>query len=118
MEHIVFENERVREATKCLDRGDLRAFGRLMFESHESLRDRYEVSCPELDALFEAARSQEDAVIGAKMTGAGFGGAVVCLVREERALAFQERLRGRAPTVALCRSADGARASLCTRRSP
>ncbi len=90
-----------------------------MFASHASLRDLYEVSCPELDAIVESARAQPGAVLGAKMTGAGFGGAVVCLVREEKAAEFEKKLAddylkaaGRKATVALCRSADGARESL------
>jgi galactokinase len=119
VDHVVLENERVRAAAAFLEVGDLDAFGRMMFTSHESLRDRYEVSSPELDALFEAARAQSDAVIGAKMTGAGFGGAIVCLVRQERVAEFERRLReayegatGRVPAVQLCRSAPGARESL------
>jgi galactokinase len=124
LDHVVLENQRVRAATAFLEGGDLESFGRMMFTSHESLRDRYEVSCPELDALFEAARAQSDTVLGAKMTGAGFGGAIVCLVREAKFEDFERRLReayekatGRAPTVALCRSAEGARESLVTGRA-
>jgi len=119
LDHEILENERVRAGTAFLEVGDLASFGRLMFASHDSLRDLYEVSCPELDALVESARSQPEAVLGAKMTGAGFGGAVVALVREEKAAAFERKLAedyrracGRDVTVTFCRSADGARESL------
>jgi len=80
-EHVILENARVRTALPLLEAQDLAGFGRLMFESHASLRDNYEVSCAELDAIVEAVRSE---VYGAKMTGAGFGGAVVALVARDR----------------------------------
>lgn len=80
-EHVVRENGRVREGVAALERGDLAAFGRLMVASHASLRDLFEVSCPELDALVEAVRPW---AWGAKMTGAGFGGAVVALAPLDR----------------------------------
>lgn len=81
VEHVVRENARVREGAAALEQGDLAAFGRLMVASHASLRDLYEVSCPELDALVEAVRPW---AWGAKMTGAGFGGAVVALAPADR----------------------------------
>ncbi len=119
LDHVVLENERVRAGCAFLKAGDMASFGKLMFASHESLRDLYEVSCAELDAIVESARNQPDAVWGAKMTGAGFGGAVVCLVREEKATEFEKRLgedyrkaAGRACAVSLCRPAGGARESL------
>ena len=80
--HAVFENRRTIRATEALRDGDLEQFGRLMNESHISLRRDYEVTGPELDALVEAAWEQEG-VIGARMTGAGFGGCAVALVREQ-----------------------------------
>ncbi len=116
MDHVILENERARAGGAFLEAGDLESFGKLMFASHESLRDLYEVSCAELDAIVESARSQPEAVWGAKMTGAGFGGAVVCLVREGKAAAFEKKLEedylratGRKCTVIFCRSAGGAR---------
>lgn len=78
--HAVCENARTREALAALDSGELEAFGRLMNESHISLRDDYEVSCPELDILTGLAWSV-DGVIGARMTGGGFGGCMIAIVR-------------------------------------
>ncbi|HVM31007.1 MAG TPA: galactokinase [Candidatus Limnocylindrales bacterium] len=80
--HVVTENQRVLAATDALEAGDLNEVGRLLAESHASLRDDYEVSSAELDALVEIA-SAVDGVIGARMTGAGFGGCTVNLVRDD-----------------------------------
>jgi galactokinase len=77
--HVVNENSRVLQASRALDRGDLRRFGRLMYESHQSLRNDYEVSCPELDTMVGIASSLPG-VYGARMTGGGFGGCTVNLV--------------------------------------
>ncbi len=79
--HVVGEEARVRKAVDALKGGDLAGFGRLMFASHESLRDLYEVSSPELDVLVESVKGLPG-VFGAKMSGAGFGGAVVALVEK------------------------------------
>ncbi len=79
--HAVYENARTVAALEALDRGDLFKFGRLMNESHVSLRDDYEVSCPELDVLTEIAWSIPG-VIGARMTGGGFGGCMVAIVEK------------------------------------
>jgi len=78
--HVVTEIARTREAAEALRRGDLATFGRLMYDSHRSLRDDYEVSCAELDALVEIA-SGVDGCYGARMTGGGFGGCAIALVR-------------------------------------
>ena len=80
--HAVYENRRTIRAVEALQTGDLEAFGRLMNESHKSLRDDYEVTGRELDTLVEAAW-EIPGVIGARMTGAGFGGCAVSLVKEE-----------------------------------
>ncbi|TMW70411.1 galactokinase [Alteribacter natronophilus] len=80
--HAVYENERTIQAAELLKEGDLHGFGRLMSQSHVSLRDDYEVSGNELDNLVEAAWS-EDSVIGARMTGAGFGGCTVNIVHKK-----------------------------------
>lgn len=77
--HVIYENDRVLRSAYALLNNDLEKFGKLMVESHESLRDLYEVSCFELDSLVEAALSQEG-VLGSRMTGAGFGGCTVSLV--------------------------------------
>lgn len=76
--HIVRENVRVLEAVQMLREGDFAAFGRLMYDSHLSLRDDFEVSTPELDAFVETAR--EVGAPGARLTGAGFGGCAIALV--------------------------------------
>jgi len=78
--HVTGENARVLSAAEALKACDAVRFGELMYASHESLRDDYRVSCAELDALVESARA-EDEVLGARMTGGGFGGATVNLVR-------------------------------------
>lgn len=80
--HIVYEDDRVLRSVEALKSGDLVLFGQLMNQSHDSLRDLYEVTGKELDALVDAFR-KVDGVIGARMTGAGFGGCAVALVRNE-----------------------------------
>lgn len=80
--HAVTENLRTIEAVKALNAGELATFGRLMNESHASLDKDYEVTCPELNIMAETEQSLEG-VIGARMTGGGFGGCTVALVREE-----------------------------------
>jgi galactokinase len=80
--HVISENQRVLNAVNCLMKGDLRQFGSLMNASHDSLRDNYEVTGIELDTLVDEARKIHG-VIGARMTGAGFGGCTVNLVKEE-----------------------------------
>jgi galactokinase len=81
--HVVSENARVVDFARALRRGDLTALGRLMLASHASLRDDFEVSTPELDALVDAF--VEAGALGARLTGAGFGGCVVALTTESRA---------------------------------
>jgi galactokinase len=80
--HVVAENERVDETVRALAAGDLPAVGELFSASHRSLRDLFEVSSPELDAMVEIARSVPG-VVAARMTGAGFGGCTVNLVRPD-----------------------------------
>lgn len=80
--HAVSENERTIKAKDALNHGDIEAFGQLMNASHDSLRDDYEVTGLELDTLVDSARSQPG-VIGSRMTGAGFGGCTVNIVRSE-----------------------------------
>lgn len=81
--HVVSENLRVEAAARALQEGDLERFGELMYASHASLRDDYEVSCAELDALVERARGLPG-VYGARMTGGGFGGCTVNLVEASK----------------------------------
>ena len=89
--HAVYENHRVLESAKVLANGEPGKFGELMVASHESLRDLYEVSCPELDIMVEAALQQRG-VLGSRMTGAGFGGCTVSLVKEEEIGSFMENV--------------------------
>ncbi len=112
--HVVHENDRTLHAAEALRRGDLRSFGRLMNESHTSLRDLYEVSCEELDLIAALAQSQPGCW-GARMTGAGFGGCAVALVDLPAVEAFThnvaaayERQTLRAPALYVCRAAAGA----------
>jgi galactokinase len=79
--HVVEEITRVNQAITLLEKNDAEGFGRLMFATHDSLRDLYEVSLPELDILVESA-SQLNGCLGARLTGAGFGGCTVNLVHE------------------------------------
>jgi galactokinase len=80
--HVVTENARVARAAEALRAGDPHAFGRLMTESHTSLRDDFAVSCPELDTVVSIARSV-DGVYGARMTGGGFGGCAIVLAHAD-----------------------------------
>jgi galactokinase len=80
--HVVTENERVLEAMRALEADDMRTFGALMYASHASLRDDYEVSTPELDSFVDVA-SQVGAM-GARLTGAGFGGSAIALIGQGR----------------------------------
>src|SRR5215207_576297 len=84
--HIVTENARVLEAVKALENEDFDEFGRLMYASHASLRDDYEVSIPELDTFVETA--EQYGATGARLTGAGFGGCAIALVPERETAAF------------------------------
>ena len=79
--HVVEENDRVKLAAKALAAGDLLSFGRLMYASHDSLKNQYEVSGKELDAIVEYSQTNPN-VAGARMTGAGFGGCAIALVKE------------------------------------
>jgi galactokinase len=79
--YVVEENERLLQACEDLKRGDIRALGKKMFATHDGLRTAYEVSCKELDFLVDQVRNQE-AVLGARMMGGGFGGCTINLVKE------------------------------------
>jgi galactokinase len=115
--HIIGENARTVGAAAALERGDLTAFGKLMDDSHRSLRDDYEVSCDELDVMVELARGLPG-LYGARMTGGGFGGCTVNLVAASHADAFAsaiadgyERATGLVPQVYVCATVDGVRAA-------
>jgi galactokinase len=115
--HVVTENRRVLKAASALETKDAELFGQLMYQSHTSLRDDYEVSCKELDLLVELA-SHRAGVYGARMTGGGFGGCTVNLVRADCAALFQANIAetyrketGIAPAVYICEPAQGAETS-------
>ena len=111
--HAVLENNRTLEAVEALEANDVAKFGKLMNESHYSLRDDYDVTGKELDTLAELAW-QVDGVIGSRMTGAGFGGCTVSLVKNEAIEAFKEKVGkvytekiGYAPSFYVANIADG-----------
>jgi galactokinase len=89
--HVIEENDRVKLAAVALSHNNLAEFGRLMYASHDSLRDLYEVSGNELDAVVEYSKT-DDNVAGARMTGAGFGGCAIALVKEEAFAAFSQNV--------------------------
>ena len=112
--HVVHENQRTLEGAGRLSAGDLRGFGKLMAESHRSLRDLYEVSCRELDIMVESAEGLPG-YWGGRMTGGGFGGCTVNLVEaaaaQDFAAAISQRYlqaTGIKPDVYICSAADGA----------
>jgi galactokinase len=115
LRHVITENARVRATEAALLAGDLQRVGQLFEEGHASLRDDYEVTVPELDTLVVLAR--DHGATAARMTGAGFGGAIVALVREERADevaagvvdGYRRAHPQRTATVHHCRAAEGAR---------
>jgi galactokinase len=90
-QHVIEENDRVLQSVEALKRDRLDEFGKLMIASHESLKNLYEVSCFELDVMVEEAL-KIDGVLGSRMTGAGFGGCTVSLVREASVEAFIEQV--------------------------
>lgn len=113
--HVVSENERTKQAAFVLRQGDLHTFGQLMRQSHESLRDDYEVTGKELDTLVEAAWKHEG-TIGARMTGAGFGGCTVNIVKDDHIPSFIEQVGqmyemeiGYAPSFYVAKIGDGAK---------
>jgi len=113
-QHVVEEINRTEQAVYLLRQGNITAFGRLMNECHGSLRDLYEVSCPELDMMASLAQSFPGCY-GARLTGAGFGGCTVNLVAQQEVESFSHELAshyeygtGRKPKIYICRGADGA----------
>jgi len=114
-QHVVEECDRVHKSVSALQKGDLALFGQLMNASHASLRDLYEVTGPELDALADAAQ-HEPGCLGARMTGAGFGGCTVSLVEGSFVDAFCENVAriytekiGYAPSFYVTDAGDGGR---------
>jgi galactokinase len=116
--HVITENRRVVAAARALEVGDADRFGHLMYRSHASLRDDYEVSCKELDLLVDLAAASPG-VYGARMTGGGFGGCTVNLTSADAAVQFKSHIEqayhdatGIAPDVYICKPAEGADAWL------
>ena len=112
--HVITENARVQQAAAAMKTGDAVHMGQLMNESHISLRDDFEVSCPELDVIVACAQNQPGCY-GARMTGAGFGGCAVALVANERAkdmitaiaTCYQQKTN-LTPAIYVCQATDGA----------
>jgi galactokinase len=90
--HVISENERVQKGVELLQRKDVHGFGKLMFESHKSLQNDYEVSCHELDVFVDIARESQG-VLGARMNGAGFGGSAIALVENDALDDFVKHVR-------------------------
>ena len=112
--HVITENERTLRASEAMKRGDAVQVGRLMDESHASMRDDFEISCAELDAMVSCAR-QQDGCYGARMTGGGFGGCAVALVRADGAERFSrtaaacyQKKTGLVASTYVCEATDGA----------
>ena len=116
--HVITENERTLQAARAIQAGDWPAVGQLMYASHASLRDDFAVSCAELDAVVEIAEAlgEAEGVIGCRMTGGGFGGCAVSLVRTDAVRHITrklsegyERKTGTQATIFSSRPAGGAR---------
>jgi len=111
--HVVRENDRVLQAVRAFQSGNLDRIGKLMYESHMSLRDDFEVSTPELDEIVDISATCEG-VFGARMTGAGFGGSAIALVAAEKGdavgtcVGMKYRRTGKSAPVLSCRPAAGA----------
>lgn len=113
--HVIFENARVKKAAEILKNGDLIAFGQVLKAANDSIRDLYEVTGAELDAMIDAA-AKAPGCIGSRMTGAGFGGCTVNIVEESQIDAFIEttgklytEATGLTPAFYVCSIGDGAR---------
>jgi galactokinase len=112
--HVVTEDQRTLDSVEALKRGDLATFGRLMNESHASMRDWFEITTKDIDALVEIQQNTPGCY-GARMTGGGFGGCTVALAREDAVSTLLEAIQsqypartGRTPQVYVCRATDGA----------
>lgn len=113
--HVVSENHRVNQAVEALEKNDIERFGKLMNQSHASLRDFFEVSCKELDVLVSLTQ-KHPGVVGARMTGAGFGGCTIALMPtgnvesyKAQVIAEYEKQTGKTAEVYVCSAVPGAR---------
>lgn len=114
--HVVYEDQRVLDAVAALKANDMMKLGQLMGESHDSMRDDFEITIPEIDYLVELAQVAIGKNGGARMTGGGFGGCIVCLVPNEKVEALRqliadnyEKQTGIKETFYLCTASDGVR---------
>jgi len=112
--HVWTENRRVRAAVAALHAGEVATWGRLLDEAHASARDDYEISCPELESLVQTAR-EVDGVVGARLTGAGWGGCIVAVVHQDAVSDFEayvskqyQARTGQTATIFACRAGPGA----------
>ena len=112
--HVVTEDQRTLDSMEALNRGDLAAFGKAMNESHDSMRDWFEITTKEIDTLVEIQQNMPGC-FGARMTGGGFGGCTVALVREDAASSVVDAIQtqypariGKTPQVYVCRATEGA----------
>ena len=119
--HVITEHQRTKLAAAAMRRADTEEMGRLMDASHESLREDYEVSNRELNAIVDIAR-QQPGCYGAKLSGAGFGGCAVALVASTKAERFvkmaasdYEKVTGLQAAIYICKATDGAEISECSR---
>ena len=117
--HVVYEDQRVLDAVAALKANDMMKLGQLMGESHDSMRDDFEITIPEIDYLVELAQVAIGKNGGARMTGGGFGGCIVCLVPNEKVEALRqliadnyEKQTGIKETFYLCTASDGVRVVL------
>lgn len=92
LDHVVYENSRVRRAKDILGKGDYEGFGRLLSESHDSLADKLKATCQEVDILTQIVR-QQPGCLGSRMSGIGWGGSLVCLVKAANVPAFVDEVR-------------------------
>lgn len=114
--HVVYENQRVLDAVKALNKGDMVKLGELMAQSHDSMRDDFEITIPEIDYLVELAQLAIGKNGGARMTGGGFGGCIVCLVPNDKVENVRkliaenyQKQTGIQETFYVCTACDGAR---------
>jgi galactokinase len=113
--YVISENDRVLKSCELLREGDIEAFGKLMYESHDGLSKEYEVSCEELDFLAETARKM-DGVVGGRMMGGGFGGCTINIVKAAAVEKFEKEIKesyneqfGKTPEVYITQIEEGAR---------
>lgn len=114
--HVVYENQRVLDAVKALNKGDMVKLGELMAQSHDSMRDDFEITIPEIDYLVELAQVAIGKNGGARMTGGGFGGCIVCLVPNDKVENVRkliaenyQKQTGIQETFYVCTACDGVR---------